>query len=128
MVLHYVVSRIGDFGLQGICTNYYLVKPCTDSHTTVFATNCPQLIASIREANTKDGFRRIAYEKEYSEILSIAKLASVKYSNEIENIVSTDDRIRELILRGGRPPTHTEEEISGYGKSLDIICHRITAE
>ena len=62
-----------------------------------------ELIASIREADTKDGFRRIAYEKGYSEILSNAKLASVKYSNEIENIVSTDDRIRELILRGDRP-------------------------
>lgn len=51
----------------------------------------------------------------------MAKLASVKFSNAIENIVSTDERIQELVLRGGRPLTHSEEEISGYGKALDII-------
>lgn len=79
------------------------------------------LIGSIREAKMKDIFRRDAYSREYEEICTIAKLASVKYSNAIENIFSTDERIRELILRGGRPLSHSEEEISGYGEALDII-------
>ena len=80
-----------------------------------------RLIGFIREAQTKESFRRLAYKKEYGDILSIAKLASVKYSNAIENIVSTDERIHELIIRGGRPMTHSEEEISGYGRALDIV-------
>ena len=79
------------------------------------------LLGAVREANVKDRFRREAYKKEYSEIISIAKLASVKYSNAIENIYSTDERIQDLILRGGRPLTHSEEEIAGYGRALDII-------
>ena len=89
------------------------------------ASNLPpdilQLMNHIREANTREEYRREAYPKEYEGILSVAKLASVKYSNEIENIVSTDERIYELILRGGRPLTHSEEEIAGYGTALDII-------
>ena len=79
------------------------------------------LIGTIREANAKDTYRREAYRKEYSKILTIAKLASVKYSNAIEGIYSTDERIHELIVRGGRPLNHSEEEIAGYGTALDII-------
>ena len=79
------------------------------------------LLTVIHEAKVKDAYRKEAYSRESSEIQMIAKLASVKYSNEIENIVSTDERINELILRGGRPLTHSEEEIAGYGAALDII-------
>ena len=79
------------------------------------------LIGTIHEAMAKEIYRRDTYKKEYSQILSMAKLASVKYSNEIEGIVTTDDRINELILRGGRPLTHSEEEIAGYGSALDMI-------
>lgn len=89
------------------------------------ADNLPQdiigLIGILHEAIAKERFRKDAYRKEYSEILTIAKIASVKYSNQIENIISTDERIHELIVRGGAPLTHSEEEISGYGAALDLI-------
>ena len=80
-----------------------------------------RLIGFIREAKTKDLYRKSQYMREYEDILSIAKVASVKFSNAIENIVSTDERIRELVVRGGRPLNHSEEEIAGYGVALDII-------
>ncbi len=80
-----------------------------------------KLLGYIHEASAKDVFRKEIYAKEYEAIQSIAKLASVKYSNSIENIISSDERIQELILRGGRPLSHTEEEIAGYGEALDII-------
>ena len=80
-----------------------------------------QLVGSIREAKVKDSYRREAYTEEYEGILEQAKFASVKFSNQIEGIVSTDDRIHELIIRGGRPLTHTDEEIAGYGEALDVI-------
>ena len=71
-----------------------------------------RLIGFIREAKTKDLYRKSQYMREYEDILSIAKVASVKFSNAIENIVSTDERIRELVVRGGRPLNHSEEEIA----------------
>jgi len=80
-----------------------------------------QLIRDIYVAKTKDVYRKGAYWKEYDEITDIAMLASVKYSNAIENIVSTDERIAELVMRGGRPKTHSEEEIAGYGEALNLI-------
>ena len=80
-----------------------------------------ELVSSIRAARVKDGFRKEAYRKEYDGIRTIAMLASVKYSNAIEDIISTDERIGELVLRGGRPLTHSEEEIAGYGEALNLI-------
>ena len=80
-----------------------------------------RLVGSIHEANVKETFRREAYPREYEGILELAKLASVKFSNQIEDIVSTDERIYELVIRGGRPLTHTDEEIAGYGDALDVI-------
>ncbi len=80
-----------------------------------------ELVSSIKTARMKDGFRKEAYRKEYDSIRTVAMLASIKYSNAIENIISTDDRISDLVLRGGRPLTHSEEEIAGYGEALDLI-------
>ena len=79
------------------------------------------LVKSISSFETENKNRKRAYSKEYEAVANIAKIASVKYSNEIEGIVTTDERIEELILRGGRPLDHDEEEISGYGIALDMI-------
>lgn len=79
------------------------------------------LVRSISECQVDNGNRKRAYTKEYESITDIAKLASVKYSNEIEGIVTTDERLQELILRGGRPRDHDEDEIAGYGVALDMI-------
>ncbi|MCR4837835.1 MAG: Fic family protein, partial [Eubacterium sp.] len=49
-----------------------------------------------------------------------AIIESVKGSNAIEGIVTTDDRIREII-NGAVPVTHDEKEISGYKDALNII-------
>jgi Fic family protein len=45
---------------------------------------------------------------------------SVKGSNAIEGIVTTDDRIRDIV-NGAIPVTHDEKEISGYKETLNLI-------
>ena len=42
--------------------------------------------------------RRHQFEDVYTELAAIAKVQSVKSSNEIEGIVTTDERIREIAL------------------------------
>ena len=79
------------------------------------------LVKSVTSFDAGDRYRRTLYAKEYNKIVDIAKLASAKYSNEIEGILTTDDRLVELVMRGGRPRNHTEEEIAGYGEALDTI-------
>ena len=45
---------------------------------------------------------------------------SVKGSNAIEGIITTDDRIREIV-NGSIPISHDEMEISGYKDALKLI-------
>ena len=82
-----------------------------------------KLMMDITRIRSMEGIRRINYPKDYSRMEDIARLASVKYSNEIEGIVTSDERIREIVLRGGAPKDHSEEEIAGYRNALDLI-HR----
>ncbi len=53
----------------------------------------------------------------------MAKLNSVKYSNEIEGIVTSDERLADIVLRNDAPRTHDEKEIAGYRDALSSI-HR----
>ena len=48
-------------------------------------------------------------------------MQSVKGSNAIENIVTTDKRIEEIVNRSSAPLNHNEQEIAGYRDALNII-------
>jgi Fic family protein len=52
---------------------------------------------------------------------AIAKLQSVKYSNAIEGIVTTDARIQAIVNRNSAPLNHDEAEIAGYRDALNDI-------
>ena len=82
-----------------------------------------KLMMDITKIRSMEGIRRSNYPKDYSRMEDIARLASVKYSNEIEGIVTSDERIQEIVMRGGTPKDHSEEEIVGYRDALDLI-HR----
>ena len=80
-----------------------------------------KLMMEITRIRSLEGIRHANYPKDYLTMEEIARVASVKYSNEIEGIVTTDERIRELVLRGGTPLNHPEEEIAGYRDALNAI-------
>lgn len=80
-----------------------------------------KMLADIAGIRSLECIRRAKYPKDYARMEEIAKLASVKYSNEIEGIVTSDERIREIVMRGGTPNNHSEEEIAGYRDALDLI-------
>lgn len=61
------------------------------------------------------------YKNTFAELQKAAKIASVKYSNAIEQIVSTDERIKAIVANNVRPLNHDEEEIAGYSLALDFI-------
>ena len=52
---------------------------------------------------------------------SIAKVQSVKGSNAIEGIVTTDKRIEEIVNGNSAPLNHDEMEIAGYRDVLNLI-------
>ena len=57
----------------------------------------------------------------FRQLESIARIESVKASNAIEGIVTTDNRIRAIVGGGSAPLNHTEAEIAGYRDALNEI-------
>ena len=54
----------------------------------------------------------------FTELASIAKVQSVKSSNAIEGIITTDERINEIVNGSSAPLNHNEQEIAGYRDAL----------
>lgn len=79
--------------------------------------NISEIIADLR---AKEEFRRLQYSDTFEKLSKIAVVESVKGSNAIEGIVTTDDRIRDIV-NGAAPITHAENEISGYKDALNLI-------
>ena len=65
--------------------------------------------------------RQDEYEKIFIELEKIAKIQSVKSSNAIEGIVTSDERIIEIVNQNSKPLNHNENEIAGYRDSLNEI-------
>jgi Fic family protein len=64
----------------------------------------------------KDQFSNI-----FTELAAIAKVQSVKSSNEIEGIVTTDARIHAIVNENSAPLNHNEQEIAGYRDALAVV-------
>ena len=74
----------------------------------------------IADLRSKEEFRKLQYSETFESLRKKAIIESVKGSNAIEGIVTTDDRIRDII-NGSVPITHDELEISGYKDALNTI-------
>ena len=77
--------------------------------------------ASISSLKMASQFRKNDFQKVFTELEKIAKIQSVKSSNEIEGIVTTDERIVQIVQQNSAPLNHNEEEILGYRDALNII-------
>lgn len=74
----------------------------------------------ISDLNARNQIRKLQYEKTFDKLRKKAIIESVKGSNEIEGIVTTEERIKDLV-EGAAPITHDEKEISGYKDALNLI-------
>lgn len=84
-------------------------------------TDIAELIAAVREARAVDRIREARYTGELERVREAAMLQSVKFSNEIEGIVTSDERLVDIVLRYDVPRTHSEAEIAGYRDALNMI-------
>ena len=82
------------------------------------------LTAAITAFNAISTGRRERYAGVYTELEKIARVQSVKGSNAIEGIVTTDARIKEIVNENSAPLNHSECEIAGYRNALDEIHSR----
>lgn len=79
------------------------------------------LTTGIAELKTMARLRKDEYNEVFTELEAVAKVQSIKSSNAIEGIVTSDERIFEIINQNSAPLNHNEAEIVGYRDVLNEI-------
>lgn len=83
--------------------------------------NLINITGTIYSLKTGANIRKDEYEKIFTELEKIAVVQSVKSSNAIEGIVTSDERIEEIVNQNSKPLNHNENEIAGYRDALNEI-------
>ena len=83
--------------------------------------NIINLLSSIHEYKGKQSLYIEAKPDILSSLLSVARIQSTTYSNKIEGIYTTNQRINEIINNNVKPKNRNEEEIAGYRDVLNTI-------
>ncbi len=79
------------------------------------------LLAQIHEFRGKQTLLSGARPKALAQLLEIAKIQSTEASNKIEGIVTTSERLKQLVRDKTMPRTRSEKEIAGYRDVLSAI-------
>ncbi|MDY2985018.1 MAG: Fic family protein [Synergistes jonesii] len=83
--------------------------------------NLVNLTANIASLKTMAAIRKEENVRIFTELEAIAKVQSVKSSNAIEGIVTSDERIAAIVNQNSAPLNHNEAEIAGYRDALNEI-------
>lgn len=78
------------------------------------------MTAIYKEAGKQELYLKQRPE-ELEKLVDIAKIQSTEASNEIEGIVTTSSRIKQLVAEKTTPKNRNEQEIAGYRDVLNII-------
>ena len=79
------------------------------------------LTSGIISLKTMAVVRKEKYIKIFTELEAVAKVQSIKSSNAIEGIVTSDERIAAIVNQNSAPLNHNEAEIAGYRDALNEI-------
>ena len=83
--------------------------------------NLVNLTSNIFALKTMANMRKDQYTQIFTELEVVAKVQSIKSSNAIEGIVTSDDRIAAIVNQNSAPLNHNEAEIAGYRDALNEI-------
>lgn len=79
------------------------------------------LVAGIYKYEGKQELYLKQSPQKLDRLIEIAKVQSTEASNEIEGIVTTDTRVRQLVEEKTTPRNRNEQEIAGYRDVLNVI-------
>ena len=74
----------------------------------------------ITDLKCREEIRKLQYGQAFESLRKKAIIESVKGSNAIEGIITSDSRIKDIVA-GAKPQTHDELEIAGYKEALNLI-------
>ena len=79
------------------------------------------IVGTIAELRERENRLKENYPDVFTRLESIAKVQSVKGSNAIEGIITSEQRINEIVNQNSAPLNHNEAEIAGYRDALTLI-------
>ncbi|MDR0563504.1 MAG: Fic family protein, partial [Azoarcus sp.] len=79
------------------------------------------IVGGIAELRERGNMRKENYPALFTRLESIAKVQSIKGSNAIEGIITSEQRINEIVNQNSAPLNHNEAEIAGYRDALALI-------
>jgi Fic family protein len=79
------------------------------------------IVSAIAQLRERENERKEDYPDIFTRLESIAKVQSVKGSNAIEGIVTSERRINEIVRQNSAPLNHNEAEIAGYRDALNLV-------
>ncbi|MDO5131658.1 MAG: Fic family protein [Eubacteriales bacterium] len=84
----------------------------------------PEIVSYLVQIHEQKGQQNLFIEAQkdaLSELQEIAKIQSTEASNRIEGIITTDDRLKKIVLNKTTPKNRSEREIAGYRDVLNTI-------
>ena len=84
----------------------------------------PEIVAYLAQIHEQKGQQSIVAEAQKDalvELLEIARIQSTEASNRIEGIITTDERLRKIVMNKTTPSGRSEREIAGYRDVLTTI-------
>ncbi len=92
-----------------------------ESWKKLLTPNIVSLLTSIHEYKGEQNLFIESNSDKLTELLEIAKIQSTEASNKIEGIITTDDRLKKLVMNKTMPKSRNEKEIAGYRDVLNTI-------
>ncbi len=84
----------------------------------------PEVVSYLAQIHEMKGEQNLfieAHRDVLSELLDIARIQSTEASNRIEGIITTDDRLKKIVMNKTTPKGRDEREIAGYRDVLNTI-------
>ena len=92
-----------------------------ESWKKLLTPNIVSLLTSIHEYKGEQNLFIESNADKLVELLEIAKIQSAEASNKIEGIITTDERLKKLVMDKTMPKSRNEKEIAGYRDVLNTI-------
>ncbi len=84
----------------------------------------PEIVSYLAQIHEMKGRQNLLIEAQkdaLAELLEIAKIQSTEASNRIEGIITTDERLKKIVMNKTTPKGRSEREIAGYRDVLNTI-------
>lgn len=88
---------------------------------TLLTPEIVSLLTSIHEFKGEQNLFIEANSDKLDKLLEMAVIQSTEYSNKIEGIYTSDERLKNIVLDKTTPKTRNEQEIAGYRDVLNTI-------